>query len=443
MSVQEVVVRRQRSWPALLAVLVTAAALVLAGRAGVPAKVAPGVGAPQQVGRTLVCPGGLPGSTVQSGGSALDAGRGGRVEVAPLDPSGKTASEVVVPPAEAEGVFANQVARSGRWLALATCPEARAEWWFVGVGGSQAHSTTLLIANPRDGDAVIDVDVYGPKGLVETPGLRGLFVPAGTTKTFDLAEVAPAVGDLAVHVTTARGLVAVVAADSYARDLVGTPVREWVAPQPPAARSLLLTGLPRKPSQAILLVANAGEVEALAKIEVLGAEGTFDPPRDDTVRVPPGSVLAVPVTAIFDGQPLALRISSAQRIVATVRSIVAGDEAYAGAAGAVADGSALGVPEGVEAELRVSATGAAGVVEVLSFDRTGKRLETKRVSVKQAATAGYSLPGGTRHIVLRSATQGLVAGVVVTVDRGSEKGVGSAVFDAAARTARTPEVRRE
>ena len=442
MSSTEPVAGRGRSWPALVAVVVTAGALLLAGQAGLPARVAPGAGAPQQVGRTLVCPGGLPGAAVESGRSALDAERGGQVTVRALPAPGTKASEVVVPPEQADGVFASQVARKGRWLALATCPEARADWWFVGVGGSQSHSSTLQIANPREGDAVIDVEVYGPKGLVETPGLRGLFVPAGTTRTLALAEVAPAVGDLAVHVTTARGLVAVVAADTYAPDLVGTPVREWVAPQPAAARNLLLTGLPDKPSRATLLVANPAEVEALVQLEVVGSEGTFKPPENDTVRVPPGAVLAVPVTTVFDGRPLALRISSPRPVTATVRSIVAGDETYAGAAGPVADGSALGVPDGVEAELRVSATGAAGLLQVLSFDRTGKRLAAKRVSVKEAVTVGYALPKGTRHVVLRSADAGLVAGLVVTADRGKDKGVGSAVFEAAARAARTPEVRR-
>ncbi len=445
MSLSEPTPGTGRSWPALLAVLVTAGALVLAGQAGLPARVAPGAGAPQQVGRTLVCPGGLPGATVESGRSALDAARGGRVTVDELPAPGDEASEVVVPPEEADGVFASQVARSARWLALATCPEARADWWFVGVGGSESHSSTLQIANPRDGDAVIDVEVYGPKGLVETPGLRGLFVPAGTTRTLALDEVAPAVGDLAVHVTTARGLVAVVAADTYAPDLVATPVREWVAPQPAAARSLLLTGLPDKPARATLLVANPGEVEALVQLEVVGSEGTFTPQDNDTVRVPPGAVLAVPVTTVFDGRPLALRITSPRPVSATVRSTVAGDETYAGAAGPVADGSALGVPDGVRAELRVSATaatGAAGVVQVLSFDRAGKRLATERVSVKSATTGGYALPEDTRHVVLRSAAAGLVAGLVVT-STGKGKGVGSAVFEAAARAARTPEVRRE
>ena len=446
MSLPQPIAGRTRSWPALLAVLVTAGALVLAGQAGLPAQVAPGAGAPQQVGRTLVCPGGLPGASMQSGRSALDASRGGRVASSPLPGSDDQAKEVVVPPEQADGVFASQVARTGRWLALATCPEARADWWFVGVGASQAHSSTLQIVNPREGDAVIDLDVYGPKGLVEAPGLRGLFVPAGTTRTFDLAAVAPAVGDLAVHVTTSRGLVAVVASDSFAPDLVGTPVREWVAPQPAASRNLLLTGLPDKPSQATLLVANPGDVEALAQVEVVGAKGTFKPPENDTVAVPPGAVLAVPVTKVFDGQPLALRISSARQITATVRSVVAGDEAYAGAAGPVADGSALGVPDAVKAELRVSATGSAGVVQVLSFGPDGKRLDARRVSVKEAATVGHPLPKGTRHVVLRSAAAGLVAGLVVTADAGpgggSGKGVGSAVFEAAARAARTPEVRR-
>ncbi len=439
MSLPGTAARARRPWPALVAVVVTAGALALAGQAGLPAKVAPGVGAPQEVGRTLVCPGGLPGASFESGASALDGARGGRVRTGPLPGATTEAREVVVPAVEAAGAFASQVARTGRWLALATCPEARADWWFVGAGGSETHSSTLLIANPREGDAVIDVEVYGPKGPVDAPGLRGMFVPAGTTTALDLARVAPAVGDLAVHVTTTRGLVAVVATDSFAPDLVGTPVREWLAPQPAASRTLVLTGLPARPSRATLLVANPNEAEALVQLEVVGPKGTFEPPENDTLRVAPGSVLAVPVTEVFDGEPLALRVTSARRVTATVRSVASGDEAYAGAAGLLGDGAALGVPEGVKAELRVSASAAAGSVEVLAFDRGGKRLVVKRLAVKEAATVGYALPKGTRHVVLRSATTGLLAGLVVSAD----KGLGSAVFEAAARAARTPEVRPE
>ncbi len=225
--------------------------------------------------------------------------------------------------------------------------------------------------------------------------------------------------------------------DSFAPDVVGKPVREWVAPQPSAATRVTLTGLPAKPSQATLLIANPGDVEALAEIQVIGAKGTFSPPKDATVLVAPGAVLPVPVTAYFDGQPLAVTVSSRQEVVASVRSQVGGDVSYAGAGSPSAAGSALGVPEGLRAELRLSSVGAAGAVEVASYAASGKQLDAAKVNVGAGSTAGVRLPKGTLHVVLASTSQDVVAGLVVT----GAKGVGSAVFEAAVEAARTPEVR--
>jgi hypothetical protein len=120
-----------------------------------------------------------------------------------------------------------------------------------------------------------------------------------------------------------------------------------------------------------------------------------------------------------------------------VRSVVSGDESYAGAGGQPADGAALGVPASVSAEVRVSSLGAAGTVGVTSYDGKGRRLAQQHLDVTAAATAGLALPQGTRSVVLSDPSQGLVAGLVVT----GSGGVGSAVFETPVQVARTPEVR--
>lgn len=425
-------------WPAYVAVLVTAAALVVAGQAGLPAKQqTDSVGAPVQVDRTLVCPGGLPGARAESGTAVAGQRRSGRTSAKALQEDPTSPTRIVTPADKATGAFATQVARTGKWLASTPCPEPRSEWWFVGAGASETHGSRVLIANPREGDAIVDVEVLGPKGPVEGPGLRGLSVPGGSTQVLDLAEVAPATGDLAVHVTTSRGLVSVATTDSYAADVVGDPVREWVAPHPAASRTGVLTGLPARPARATLQVANPGEVEALVELKVIGSQGTFSPQKDATLRVPPGAVVEQPVTELFDGKPLALSIVSEQPVVATVRSELGGDEAYAGNAGPVAAGSALGVPADVKAELRLSSTGAAGTATVAAYDARGKQLASRDVEVAAATTVGLALPAGTRHVVLVATSRDLVGGLVLEAGTG----LGSAVFEEAVKAARTPAVR--
>jgi hypothetical protein len=89
----------------------------------------------------------------------------------------------------------------------------------------------LTLSNPRANQAVLDIDVYGTGGPVDSPGLHGITVPAGGAKVVDLAKVAPAVGELAVNVVASRGLVAISAADRFAPGVVGKAVQEWLPGQ--------------------------------------------------------------------------------------------------------------------------------------------------------------------------------------------------------------------
>jgi hypothetical protein len=355
----------------------------------------------------------------------------------PLQEVSAAPTVVTTPAEESTGAFASQVASAARWLAATPCPEPRSEWWFVGVGGSGQHSSTLLLSNPRAGDAVVDVEVRGPKGVVQSPGLRGLFVPSGRTKALDLSRLAPATGDLAVHVSTSRGLVAAAATDSLSPVVTDKPLREWVAPQPAAARELTLTGLPPKVSSATLLVTNPADVEALVEIRGIGAEATFAPKDGATLRVPPGGVGQVPVTALFDGKPLAVSVKADRPVAATVRAYADGDEAYAGAAGAPADGATLAVPEGTTGQVRVSSTGPKGAITVTAYDVKGRSLARKRLAVAAGTSAGVDLPQGTRSVQVRDASVGLVAGLALT----GPGGIASAVFETPVQAARTPEVR--
>lgn len=425
-------------WPALVLAVATVLSLVLAGRAEPPPPSAEDLaGAPARVDRTLVCPGGLPSARVESGAAGVAGQPGTRVEEADLPERGE-ATEVVTEAGRAAGAFATQVARGGDWLAAVPCPEPRQEWWFVGLGGGQAHRSEVLVSNPREGDAVVDVEVLGPRGRVEAPGLDGMFVPAGTTTRLDLREVAPSSGDLAVRVTTSRGLVAVVAADSQVPDLIGDRLREWVAPQPAAARQVTLTGMPDDPDEATALVANPGEVEALVEVRAVGSRGTFTPSRTGPLRVGPGEVRPLELDAVFDGEPVAVSLESTDPVVATVRSSVDGDLTHAGAAARTADAAVLGIPERTRAELRVSSPEVEGRVRVTPYTASGRALRTRTVSIDAGSTAGLRMPARARSVALRTSSPRIAAGLVLT----SSVGVASAVFEAAQEASRAPGVRQ-
>jgi hypothetical protein len=388
-------------------VALTAAVLVLAGTTphgiGTPAHNYTRVELEQ---RTFSCGGGIDGATAVHG----DTGRG------LADPAtiGGEPRQFDVDDSAALESFAAQESRTKDWLAWAPCPEPRPRWWFVGAGAAAVtHDTVMTLSNPRTGQADVDIDVYGPKGPVTTPGLHGITIPAGGSKVVDLAKVAPAVGDLAVNVVATRGLVAVSAADRFAPGVIGKAVQEWLPGQPPPARVQTLAGLPAKPERAAVVIANPRQVAAIVSVQVIGATGTFTPKDNATVTVPPGSVATLPVQSVFDGGPVALRVTSPQPVTATVRTVSGGDVAFATGVGPIEGTTAVAVPQG-SGQLVLSSIGGAGSVRVSAFDRSGKQLLDGAVSVPKSASTATPLPGGTAYLRLVASTADAVAGFSVS-----------------------------
>jgi hypothetical protein len=379
--------------------------------------------------RTFACPGGLPGATASHGN--IDDGLKAPIPI--TDPGTTFTDDKSV----ALGAFAGQESRTKTWLAWQPCPEPRARWWFVGAGAATVtHDTVLTVSNPRSGQAVIDINVFGTNGPVEGPGLHGVTVPAGSTRVIDLAKSAPSVGDLAVNVVATRGLVAVTAADRFAPGVVGKAVQEWLPGQSLPSTSVTLAGLPANPDRASLVVVNPRQVEAIVSIQVIGATGTFAPTDNATLTVAPGSVESLPLRAVFDGDPLAIRITSAQRVTAAVRTVTGGDVAFGTGVRTIRGTTAFAVPSG-SGELVLSSVGPESLVGLTAYGASGTVLLDRAVTVPEASSVATRLPSGTRYVRLAAQKAGAVAGFSVT-DRA---GVASAGVVPAIRSVLLPVVR--
>jgi hypothetical protein len=413
-----------------MVVALTAAVLTLAGTTprGIGARV-------ETFHRTVLeqrqfsCPGGIPGTVAAHGNVADGIG-------APTSVAG-TAQTFEDDKSVALESFAGQESRTKDWLAWLPCPEPRARWWFVGAGAATVtHDTVLTLSNPRANQAVLDIDVYGTNGPVDSPGLHGITVPAGGAKVVDLAQVAPAVGELAVNVVASRGLVAISAADRFAPGVVGKAVQEWLPGQSLPGTTVTLAGLPPKPDHATLVVVNPRKVEAIVSLEVIGATGTFAPEDHPTMTVPPESVMTTSITSVFDGDPLAIRVSSAQPVTAAVRTVSGGDVAFATGVQPIRDTTALAVPAG-KGQLVLSSVGRQTSVEVTAFNGAGKALLGRTVQVPQASSVATPLPAGTRFVRLVAPSTDAVAGFTVS----DAAGVASAGVVPAIRSVLLPVVR--
>lgn len=399
----------------VMVVALTAAVLTLAGTTprgiGAPVRTFDRVELDQ---RTFACGGGIPDATASHGN--IDSGIGAPV------PIGAAAQVFEDDKSVAIGAFAGQESRAKDWLAWSPCPEPRARWWFVGAGAATvSHDTVLTITNPRAGQAVLDIDVRGPDGPVQGPGLHGITVPAGATQVVDLAKAAPSIGDLAVNVVAKRGLVSVSAADRFAPGVVGKAVQEWLPGQSLPATEVTMSGLPTKPDRATLMVANPRQTDAIVSVELIGATGTFSPKENPTVTVPPDSVASVSIGSAFNGDPLAVRVKSDQPVTAAVRTVTAGDVAFATGVRPIQGATSFAVPSGT-GDLVLSSVGPASSVAVTAFAGSGKQLSDDPVAVPKASSVTTRLPAGTRYVRLVAQAADAVAGFSVTDPSGVATG---------------------
>lgn len=414
---------------AALAVLVTIAAAVVGGTAAGKVTEPGGTGTEAALGpRTFVCTGGLRGAT------ALTGAAGRPTAERRLD----RPRRIEVPERAAGSSYAAQAARAGRAYALGLCPEPRNDWWFVGAGASVRHSSVVTVDNPRPGTAVVNLEVFGPQGEVRAPGLQGVTIGGGSSRTFALAEVAPANGDLLVHVRANRGLVSVGIADEYALSGgIGDQVGEWLPDQFRPARRVLLTGLQRRPAKAGLLIANPGQVATIVSVELVGEKGPFVPKGLERIAVPPRTVVYANALAAFDGQAAAVRLTARHPVVATVRSTRAGDQSLATAASALRGDTVVPLPRARTRDLVLTGL-APGTVRVVAYGGRGKVLQEQQVAVRPDTSVLVKLPAGARSLLLSAPGRVAVAGVVVSHEAG---GAGAFAVPPAARALRVPPVR--
>ncbi|HET8561094.1 MAG TPA: DUF5719 family protein [Marmoricola sp.] len=379
--------------------------------------------------RTFTCTGELPGTR----GVVGSAPGPGSISVAGRSLSGKSPDsfpvrhpvDVVADRSAAPEAFALQVSRGPGWLAAADCPEPRATWWFVGAGAGGHHSTDLTVGNPRPGTAIFDVDVLGPDGPVNAPGLHGLTLASGASRTIHLARTAAANGELAVRVRASRGLVTAAAAERWAPALIGKQTHDWVAAQPPESRSLRLVGLPGA-DNASLVVANPGDREAIVTLQVVSPRGTFKPSGNATLTVPPASVSDLDVSDVLDAHSAAVALTANVPVTATVRSSNGHDESYATAAGTLSGTSVTGVPPGTRSSLVLAAATSPGAaqdrparVSLTILGPGDRRLASHRVTVAPGQAAHVDLPKGAVAVTTSVRRGEVVGSLVATAGSGA------------------------
>jgi Family of unknown function (DUF5719) len=204
-------------------------------------------------------------------------------------------------------------------LSAAPCSPPATSHWFVGVGAEPTSRTELLLSNPDDAQAEVDLRFFGRTGRVVVPGSPGLIVPAHDTRTVALDSLVAQSGPLSVWVRATSGRVSAMARDFRSVGLAPSGA-DWHPASVGPHRNVVIPGVPEGAGSRELQLVNPDTRRALVTVNVLGATGPFAPAGADQVEVPPESTATLSLDAGLDAQGAGIALSADRPISAAVVS---------------------------------------------------------------------------------------------------------------------------
>ncbi len=199
-----------------------------------------------------------------------------------------------------------------RALMTAACGAPTAESWLLAGAAEPGRQERLVLVNPGANPVTADVEILGSEGPVDTPGGRGVVVPAEGRTVLLLDAMAGAEQVPVVHVTAHGGELFTALGDSWLEGILDRGGELTTASAPPAREQVVPT-VPVAGS-ASLRLAVPGEVEAVAQVRALTAEG----PRgvdNDVVRIPGRTTVDIDVADLPEGTH-ALQVRADEPVVA-------------------------------------------------------------------------------------------------------------------------------
>ncbi len=206
-----------------------------------------------------------------------------------------------------------------RGLVNGRCSAPAREHWFVGGSGEVGRRGRLVLSNPTNVPAVVDVSVWNESGPVDAPATRDIAVPAQGQQILLLDALDPGSAQVAVRVVASQGRVA---AALEVRESDGlqpqgvSMVPEAVAP----ATRVVVPGVPGH-GQRVLRVLAPGDTDAIVALRLLGTDGPFSPVGQDVLTVTAGTVLEVPIGDAAGEVPVSVSLESDAPVTAAVRVV--------------------------------------------------------------------------------------------------------------------------
>jgi len=317
-------------------------------------------------------------------------------------------------------------------LMAAPCSPPATLQWFPGIGSSGTNKTELILTNPDDSQAVVDLRFFGRDGRVPVPGSPNIAVAGRSTRTISIGTLVQTEGPLSVAVRTSSGRIAAVARvlQRFKQAPAGA---DWQVGAAAPATSVVIPAIPDGDGVRRLTVTNPGTVRATVTISALGVQGAFAPAGAETVDVEPESTAEVDLGPGLAGEPGAIKLTSDLPVTGAVlstarRESAEGDVALQPAAiPLVRDGvSAIATADGTDSDLILTNGTEADTpvtFEVFSYAGVSLRTDDVLLAANTTATRRLTSPAPSYVVVRVPHGSGIYGGVRLEQPEGHISGL--------------------
>jgi hypothetical protein len=309
--------------------------------------------------------------------------------------------------------------RAGSWAGGTLCSGPNASAWFVGGTANVTSRGRLMLVNSGLSDAIVDIQSYteNAKQPVKSVNLK--------SKSFmqiSLDSLAPGDKALAVQVVPRSGRV-----NAFMIDEQGAGLKalggDFVNSYPNASKEIVIPAIPNQPPKKgqkssashTLRILTPGDVNTTFTLEVLSADGSFVPVGMSSRSIDAGVVSEFSLEPKISANAFAVRITSAEPIVASVSSsvVISGKKDFVW--------STATPPL---APMSIAVTGLSPLIafagDSISVKVQAKLINGKTVSkvIRGSDSATWRVPENSRSITIISSSKGVFAGALIASSNG-------------------------
>ena len=309
--------------------------------------------------------------------------------------------------------------RAGSWAGGTLCSGPNASAWFVGGTANVTSRGRLMLVNSGLSDAIVDIQSYteNAKQPVKSVNLK-----SKNYMQISLDSLAPGDKALAVQVVPRSGRV-----NAFMIDEQGAGLKalggDFVNSYPNASKEIVIPAIPNQPPRKgqkssashTLRILTPGDVNTTFTLEVLSADGSFVPVGMSSRSIDAGVVSEFSLEPKISANAFAVRITSAEPIVASVSSsvVISGKKDFVW--------STATPPL---APMSIAVTGLSPLIafagDSISVKVQVKLINGKTVSkvIKGSDIATWRVPENSRSITIISSSKGVFAGALIASSNG-------------------------